>query len=158
MLVLVPVRWGDQDPYGHVNNAQMLRILEEARMRGIWGPSGAVTFDPGASDGRSDGQNRQDDMTVPRSINSNTMTVVARHEIDYLRPTMYQLEPLQVEMKITRLGGASIDMYYEVWPDDDRVGRPLVRAVSVFVLVSTKTGRSRRMSNSEREYFRRYMD
>ena len=29
---LVPLRWSDMDAYGHVNNVQYLRLLEEARI------------------------------------------------------------------------------------------------------------------------------
>ncbi|MCY7313065.1 MAG: acyl-CoA thioesterase [Pseudoxanthomonas sp.] len=29
----LPVRWGDMDAFGHVNNAQYLRYLEEARVQ-----------------------------------------------------------------------------------------------------------------------------
>lgn len=29
----IPVRWGDQDAYGHVNNALYIRYLEEARVQ-----------------------------------------------------------------------------------------------------------------------------
>lgn len=29
----IPVRWGDMDAYGHVNNAMYLRYLEEARVQ-----------------------------------------------------------------------------------------------------------------------------
>ena len=29
---LVPLRWSDMDAYGHVNNVQFLRLLEDARV------------------------------------------------------------------------------------------------------------------------------
>ncbi len=29
----IPVRWGDMDAYGHVNNALYMRYLEEARVQ-----------------------------------------------------------------------------------------------------------------------------
>ncbi|MFZ2964516.1 MAG: thioesterase family protein, partial [Rhodoglobus sp.] len=32
----VTLRWSDLDAYGHVNNAEMLRLLEEARMQAFW--------------------------------------------------------------------------------------------------------------------------
>ncbi|HNP15801.1 MAG TPA: thioesterase family protein, partial [Terrimesophilobacter sp.] len=34
----IPLRWGDLDAYNHVNNVQMMRILEEARVRALWAP------------------------------------------------------------------------------------------------------------------------
>ena len=32
--VEVPLRWSDMDAYGHVNNVQYLRLLEDARVVG----------------------------------------------------------------------------------------------------------------------------
>ena len=34
--VPVPVRWGDLDAYGHVNNVAVLQLLEEARIAAFW--------------------------------------------------------------------------------------------------------------------------
>ena len=33
--VEVPLRWSDMDAYGHVNNVQYLRLLEDARVIGF---------------------------------------------------------------------------------------------------------------------------
>jgi len=46
--VPIPLRWSDFDAYAHVNNAEMLRLLEEARIQAFWRPDegsdgGAVT-------------------------------------------------------------------------------------------------------------------
>ena len=59
--VLVPLRWSDMDAYGHVNNVQFVRLLEDARVAMLvdWFPEGLEQLDRGI--------------------------VVARHEIDYLR-------------------------------------------------------------------------
>ena len=32
----VPLRWGDLDAYGHINNVETLRLIEEARVRSFW--------------------------------------------------------------------------------------------------------------------------
>ena len=34
--VPIPLRWSDFDAYAHVNNAEMLRLLEEARVFAFW--------------------------------------------------------------------------------------------------------------------------
>ncbi len=39
--VKVPMRWGDMDAYGHINNVQLVRILEEARIAAFGPPRGA---------------------------------------------------------------------------------------------------------------------
>ena len=49
--VNVPLRWSDMDAYGHVNNVQFLRLLEDARVIGFEelvraGPLGAGRGDP----------------------------------------------------------------------------------------------------------------
>lgn len=35
----VAVRWTDLDAYGHVNNAAMVRLLEEGRIAAFWQPT-----------------------------------------------------------------------------------------------------------------------
>ena len=37
--VLVPMRWGDMDAYGHINNVQIVRMLEEARIAAFGPPA-----------------------------------------------------------------------------------------------------------------------
>ena len=39
--VPIALRWADLDAYGHVNNAVMLRLLEEARIQVFWADSAA---------------------------------------------------------------------------------------------------------------------
>ena len=36
LAVPVRVRWSDLDAYGHVNNAALLTLLEEARVSAFW--------------------------------------------------------------------------------------------------------------------------
>jgi acyl-CoA thioester hydrolase len=67
----------------------------------------------------------------------------------------YTLQPLRVQMWISYLGGASIDVCYEI-PGPD--GTPAVRAMSTLVLIDESTGRPRRMSADERAVWERYMD
>ena len=40
VLCRVPMRWGDMDPYGHVNNVEVVRLLEEARVVALGIPVG----------------------------------------------------------------------------------------------------------------------
>src|SRR5690625_6644705 len=39
--LLIELRWGDMDAYGHVNNVTQLRVLEEARVRAFGSPTAA---------------------------------------------------------------------------------------------------------------------
>ena len=36
LTIPISLRWSDFDAYAHVNNAEMLRILEEARIQAFW--------------------------------------------------------------------------------------------------------------------------
>ena len=50
----VQLRWSDMDAYAHVNNVEMLRLLEEARIEAFWShpaaPDGTLFF--GGSGGK----------------------------------------------------------------------------------------------------------
>ena len=41
----IPLRWGDMDAYGHINNVQIVRLMEEARVLAFGIPSGTGTLD-----------------------------------------------------------------------------------------------------------------
>jgi acyl-CoA thioester hydrolase len=136
----IPLRWSDMDAYGHVNNVQFLRLLEDARV---------LAFHAHSSD---DGGNVLD-----------TGVVVARHEIDYLRPLHYRPEPVSVDLWVSSLSAASFEMQYEVLDD---VGSPAsngerivyARAESTLVLFDLTAGRPRRFTDTERENMTAWVD
>ncbi len=88
---LCPLRWGDMDAYGHVNNVLFLRYLEQARIG---------MFHAAAPD---DGGGLVD-----------TGILVARHEIDYLRPLRYRQLPVAIDVWVTDIAAASFEVCYEV--------------------------------------------
>src|SRR5690554_3999428 len=105
--VPVPLRWADLDAYGHVNNVAMLRILEEARIAAFWRHPEAV-----------------DTPVLPTAVldagpRAQTHTLVARTEIEYLAPLAYRREPVTVQMWVGRIGGASLDVCYEITAEGD---------------------------------------
>lgn len=74
------VRWSDQDLLGHVNNATMLTLIEEGRVK--W-------------------------MNEMRSVRlTGGGLLVARQEIDYLLPVMYGPE-LLLTLSVARIGSSS---------------------------------------------------
>src|SRR5690625_2646358 len=118
ITVDVPLRWSDIDAYSHVNNAELLRILEEARIQAFW-----VSDDP----------QRASTAILEATPGAGTATLIARLEIEYLAPIAYQRQPLRVQMWLSHLGGASLEMCYEVYDHSDselsegplpRVSRP----------------------------------
>src|SRR3954447_651062 len=125
--VPTPLRWSDMDAYGHVNNVQFLRLLEDARV---------VAFAAGGSD--------EGGSVVETGL------LVARQQIEYLQPLVYRTAPVAIDLWLTDLQTASFDLGYEVL-DDDRV---YARAETTLVLFDRANDRPRRMTPSERQPLR----
>lgn len=149
----VSLRWSDLDAYRHVNNVEMLNLLQEARIEAFWSHEDVVDPLPTA--------------VVDSGPAATTHTFVAHQEIEYLRPLEYTRRPILVEMWFGKLGGASIDVCYTV--HDGRPGGvaasgdpldsdPYVRAVTTLVLVDADTGKPRRITDTERSRWEPYLD
>lgn len=110
----MPVRWGDMDAMGHVNNTVYFRYFEEARV--VLFERMGLTF--GATRG----------------------WVLAHASCDFLRPLLYPAH-IVVTLKLLRIGRSSMEL--EVWialaEDTDSV---LARGRNVVVHVNQQTGRS----------------
>ncbi|MDD7929734.1 acyl-CoA thioesterase [Microbacterium thalli] len=136
--VPIHLRWGDLDALGHVNNTSMLKLLEEARLRAFWKPEEGLEGPPTAILGAL-------------SATGETMTLIARQEIEYLAPVPYGQRPLDVQLWIGRMGGSSIDVCYEVFsPRGDEPQVCYARSTAVVVMVSTATGRPVRLTDEMR--------
>lgn len=126
-----PLRWADMDAYGHVNNVVYLRYLEEARID--------LSF-------------RR--MTQESEGSFESGSVVARHEIDYLRPLVHGYEPVTIETWVTKMAAASVTYAYEI-----KHGRRIyARASTVIVPYDLAAGRPRRLTPQEREFLARFSD
>ncbi|UWD80197.1 acyl-CoA thioesterase [Curtobacterium flaccumfaciens] len=142
------MRWSDIDAYGHVNNSAMLRLLEEARIVGFWGA------DPG-----EDPDGDLPEPIVDGRPGSGTMTVIAGQRLEYLESIPYLRQPLDIQMWIGRLGGASIDVSYEVWsPAGQHAGVLYTRATTALVMVDAATNRPRRLTDTERAACEHYLE
>ncbi|SEI08741.1 MULTISPECIES: thioesterase family protein [unclassified Leifsonia] len=156
--VPIKLRWSDLDAYGHVNNAEMLRLLEEARIEAFWttddsGPShrGAVP-DSGEAIGGSTA-------VLDGRPGADTLTLIARQEIEYLAPIPYLRQPLDVQLWLGRLGGASLEVCYEVWsPEGTEPATLFSRAATTIVLVDATTQRPRRINDRERAAWTPYLE
>lgn len=133
----IPLRWGDLDAYNHVNNVQMMRVLEEARVRAFWAPETGEAL-PTA--------------VLVATAGSDTVTMIAGHLVEYVTPVEYHRDPLDVQLWIGRVGGASADICYEVYAQ----GTLAVRAESTMVFIDSATGRPRRISAEERTAWEPY--
>jgi acyl-CoA thioester hydrolase len=147
LSIPIPLRWSDIDAYAHVNNAAMLGLLEEVRIQAFWSAAdSATTGDEGPAilDGRP---------------GASTLSLIAHQEIEYLRPIPYGRAPLDCEVWVARLGGASLDIHYEVFSPKGVEPRVLTtKAASTLVLVDAATQRPRRITDAERAAWSPYLD
>ncbi|MDP9117289.1 MAG: acyl-CoA thioesterase [Actinomycetota bacterium] len=122
----VHMRWSDMDAFRHINNSAYLEYLEQARV--------AMFFD--------------------RHTGFSGGTVIARHEIDYLRPVVYHPEPLRLELWVSRIRGASFTVSYEVLDGSVLAAR----AATICVPFDFETDRPRRLTEDERAVLAGYDD
>ena len=135
--VPIHLRWGDLDAFNHVNNATMLKLLGEARVRVFWSPIV--------------GEQAPDTAVIEAGLDARELTLIARQEIEYLAPVPYRRDPLDVQMWFGKLGGSSVEVCYEVYSpatDDDQT--LYARASSSVVLVDAATFRPTRLSDEMR--------
>ncbi|RJQ82362.1 acyl-CoA thioesterase [Pseudonocardiaceae bacterium YIM PH 21723] len=122
------LRFSDMDMLGHVNNVKFFGYLEDARME-------MLHADPLRTGGQP-----------------LVGLVVARHEMDYRRPLLPQVQPVRVETWVAEVGRSSFTLRYEV--RDDR--NVYAEASSVLVAFDAETNRSRAFTESERAFLDRY--
>ncbi|CDK01521.1 Thioesterase superfamily protein [Microbacterium sp. C448] len=142
--VPMPLRWGDLDAFNHVNNTSMLKLLEEARIRAFWRSTG------------EDGENAPSTAVLDSGLEHGVLSLIARQEIEYLRPVPYQRRPLDVQIWFGRIGGSSIEICYEVYSPlgpgsgDHEKQELYARSSAVLVMVDAESGRPRRLTDEQR--------
>lgn len=77
--------------------------------------------------------------------------VVARHEIDYLRPIDYG-DPVRIELWVEEIRPSRFTVAYELFDDDQLASR----ARTVLVPYDLGAGRPRRITAPEREFLDRW--
>lgn len=121
----VAVRWSDMDVYGHVNNARVVTLLEEARTELLFG-EGARRGVDALSHG----------------------VVVTELAVRYRQPLVYSATPVQVRLWVSELRGASFALDYVVTTGDGDA----VTARTWLAAYDTEAHRSRRLMPAEREF------
>lgn len=119
------------DSYGHVNNVQYLRYLEDARVALFF--EGAVQAGVKSFEGE---------------------LVVVRHEIDYRRPLLFRTEPVTVETWVTQIRSSSFTIDYEI--RDDTTSYATAR--SVLAAYDPDLSRARRLSPEERSWLENFRE
>jgi acyl-CoA thioester hydrolase len=117
------------DVYGHVNNAQFLTLYEEARVALFFAAArelGLTSFEDGI--------------------------VIARHEIDYLKPIDYG-DPVRIELWVEEIRASRFTVAYELIDRDVLASR----ARSVCVPFNLEGQYPRRISDAERAFLAGWM-
>ena len=131
------LRWSDLDAYGHVNNARFLTLYEEARVAMMFTAArawGVTSFEEGI--------------------------VIARHEVDYLRPVDYRAVAgederprVRIELWVEQIRPSRFTIGYELFDG----GVVANRARSVLVPFDLPRQRPRRLTDVERAYLEPYL-
>lgn len=121
----IPLRWGDMDAYGHVNNVTYLQYLEEARVACFeaWFPQ---------------------ENPVAMGV------LVARSEIEYLRPLEHRTAPVLIDVWVSAVKGASFDLDYVVRDPEELGGTVFAKATSTLVMYDLDAGQPRRIDAAHR--------
>lgn len=121
--VEVPLRWGDMDAQGHVNNAGFVDYLQEARVDFL--------------------------LASPVSHLLGGGIIVVSHEIEYRAPISYSSAPVVAEVKVAAVKGAVIEFAYTLSHDDNVAAV----ARTTLCPYDFERGSVRRLTPEERGYF-----
>lgn len=121
-----PLRWGDMDALGHVNNGRYVDYLQDARVDFLFRTAkelGADTLETGL--------------------------LVARHEVHYRAPLHFRPEPVRIELWISEIRAASFTVDYEIL-DAEPERRTYVEAKTRLVPFDFTANRLRRITAEEK--------
>lgn len=136
LRVQVAMRWGDMDAYGHVNNVNLIRLMEEARIAGFGVPGG--TGAPGVLP----------QADIFSAVPSGTQILVVEHRVRYSRPLEYRNVPVNVDLWVANIKPASFEICYEFRdPVEDHL---CVKAATTLAYFDPATSRVQRLSPEER--------
>jgi len=109
----IPIRWGDMDAMGHVNNTTYFRYMEQARIS--WFDALIPEVEPWKSTG----------------------IVIANATCNYKRPLVYP-GTVEVKLFVGAPGGSSVPTYYQLHLDSDRHLYADGEAVVVFIDIAKR--------------------
>ena len=109
-----PIRWGDMDALGHVNNTVYFRYMEQARIEWLYAQ---------AKHGAG--------------YDSGTGPVIVNASCTFIEPLVYPGD-CEVRMYLGDLGRSSVGSFYEIWND----GRKFAEGAAKIVWIDLASGRS----------------
>ncbi|WP_104191301.1 MULTISPECIES: thioesterase family protein [Cryobacterium] len=116
----VGVRWSDQDLNGHVNNARVATLIEEARL--AWRAQALTGYD-----------------------HVGSPTVVAALQLSFRRPIEFGAA-VEIDVWVGRVGSKSYTLQYS----GIQAGHPVLDASTVMVPLHPENGEARRLDAAER--------
>ena len=120
----MPIRWGDMDAMGHVNNTVYFRFMEQTRISWF-------------------------NALVPeREAWQSTGIVIANASCNYKRAITYP-GVVEIRLYVGEPGGSSIPTFYELRVDDDPV--PYADGAAVVVFIDMKSQKAQRIPDHMRE-------
>jgi acyl-CoA thioester hydrolase len=120
----MPIRWGDMDAMGHINNTVYFRFMEQARISWF-------------------------NALVPeRDAWQSTGIVIANASCNYKRAITYP-GVVEIRLYVGAPGGSSVPTFYELRVDDDPV--PYADGAAVVVFVDMKAQKAKRIPDDMRE-------
>ena len=132
----VPLRWTDQDAFGHLNNARLVTVLEEARVALFFAcaeEAGVRGFEAGC--------------------------VITDLQVRYLRQVPYERTPARVAMWLSGIRGASFTVHYELHRGGDGDAEPpALTATTTLAMFDVAVQRVRRLSAEERAFLARWAE
>ncbi len=109
-----PIRWGDMDALGHVNNTVYFRYMEQARIEWLFAQA------------REDGG----------GYAAGTGPVIANASCTFHEPLVYPGD-CEVRMYLAEPGRSSVGSFYEIWND----GRKFASGAARIVWIELASGR-----------------
>ena len=150
----VPLRWGDMDAYGHVNNVTMMQVLEEARVALFGPPPSSGEPAPLAGQaaggllGGSQGERAAAQLPLFETLPAGTQALVAENYVKYRSPLAYRGVPVRVQMQVSKVTAASLQVAYELF--DPVSGEHCVSASTTLAFFTPETGSLVRLSAEQR--------
>ncbi|WP_410658199.1 acyl-CoA thioesterase [Amycolatopsis sp. lyj-112] len=128
-ISLVRPRWSDMDVYGHVNHANLVTLLEEARIPLLFGDAVRAGL-----------------TELPKGI------VVVKLAVHYRSPIVVSDQDIRVEISLKDLKHASFTLDYKVHDGPAGTDKVAVTAETVLAPFDTGSERPRRLTEDERAF------